>query len=541
MRLHPLLPLLALASASFFALPTSAPAAPKAAPSKAAVQRPNILFVIADDWGFGHAGAYGCSWVKTPNFDRVAREGILFTNAYTPTAKCTPSRSCILTGRNPWQLGAAGNHNCVFPPEIHVFPETLESAGYQYATTGKVWGPGKSLNADGSSRNLAGKQFNQRREKPSTTGISPNDYAGNFEQFLDQTESGKPWFFWCGGLEPHRPYEYGSGARLGGKKLTDIDRVPAYWPDHETVRNDLLDYAFEVEHFDRHLGRILEILEKKGQLENTLLLVTSDNGMPFPRVKGSAYENANHLPLAIRWPAGIQAAGRKVTDYVSFADFAPTFLDAAGIPWTSTPMAPSAGKSLSAVFQSPKAGRVLPERDHVLIGRERNDLGRPDDTGYPVRGIVKDDVLFLENFEPSRWPACNPETGYMDTDGSPTKTLILEQHRADAKNASWGACFGMRPGLELYDLTKDSDCMVNLSDSTPHRSMLQTLREQMHRELKAMEDPRLLGRGAEFDRYPSADDKKRNFYARFMSGELDSANWINRSDCEKAPKPAPSK
>ena len=72
--------------------------------------RPNVLFVIADDWGRGHAGAYGCSWVKTPNFDRVAKEGLLFLNACTPTAKCAPSRSSILTGRHPWLLGAAANH-----------------------------------------------------------------------------------------------------------------------------------------------------------------------------------------------------------------------------------------------------------------------------------------------------------------------------------------------------------------------------------------------------------------------------------------------
>jgi N-sulfoglucosamine sulfohydrolase len=503
--------------------------------------KPNILFVIADDWGFGHAGAYGCSWVKTPNFDRVAREGILFTNAYTPTAKCTPSRSCILTGRNPWQLGAAGNHNCLFPPEIHVFPEPLQAAGYFYASTGKVWGPGIARTAEGSPRNFTGTQFHRRVEKPSTSGISPNDYAGNFEQFLAQTESGKPWFFWCGGLEPHRPYEFGSGVRLGGKKLSDIDRVPAYWPDHETVRHDLLDYALEVEHFDKHLGRILELLEKNGALDNTLVVVTSDNGMPFPRVKGSAYENANHLPLAIRWPAGIQGSARTVTDYVSFADFAPTFLDAAGIPWNSTPLAQTSGKSLTDIFQSPKSGQVIPERDHVLLGRERNDLGRPSDTGYPVRGIVKNGVLFLENFEPSRWPACNPETGYMDTDGSPTKSLILEQHRADETSAPWAACFGMRPGLELYDLSKDSDCMINLADSAAHRALLKTLRTQLQAELKAAEDPRILGQGSLFDQYPSADEQKQNFYARFLKGELDAANWINRSDCEKPPRIAPVK
>jgi len=498
-------------------------------------QKPNILFVIADDWSYGHAGAYGCPWVKTPNFDRVAREGLLFTNAYTPTAKCTPSRSCILTGRNPWQLGPAGNHNCVFPPETPVFHEPLESSGYTYASTGKVWGPGISMRTDGSKRNLAGKQYAAHKSKPPTTGINPNNYAANFEQFLSETESGKPWFFWLGGLEPHREYEYGSGVRVGGKKLTDIDRVPAYWPDNETVRNDMLDYALEVEHFDQHLGRILNLLEQKGLLENTLIVVTSDNGMPFPRVKGNTYENSNHLPLAIRWPAGIKHPGRKLTDYVSFADFAPTFLEAAGVEWKSTSLPPSAGRSLSDIFGSSKDGQAIADRDHVLIGRERNDLGRPNDEGFPVRGIVKNQMLFLENFEPSRWPACNPETGYMDTDGSPTKTFILEQHRADATAMSWAACFGMRPAQEVFDLSKDTDCMVNLATAPEFERTKTLLRDQLLSELRSQEDPRVFGKGADFDKFPTADEKKRNFYQRFVNGDLEHAGWINRTDCEKGP------
>ena len=96
-------------------------------------KRPNILFFIMDDWGNGHAGAYGCSWVKTPNFDRVAREGLLYTNAYTPTAKCAPSRSTIMTGRYPWQLGAAANHQCIFPPEYGI-SASFSSAALECST-----------------------------------------------------------------------------------------------------------------------------------------------------------------------------------------------------------------------------------------------------------------------------------------------------------------------------------------------------------------------------------------------------------------------
>ncbi len=498
-----------------------------------AEQKPtNVLFVIADDWGHGHASAYGCPWVKTPNFDRVAKEGLLFLNAYTPTAKCTPSRSAILTGRHPWLLGAAANHQCVFPPEHEIFPDVLERNGYNYASCGKVWAPGLSLKADGSKRRMDGKLFNRRLATPPATGMAKTDYAANFHDFLEQSKPDQPWFFWLGFHEPHREYEQGSGLRHG-KKLSDVDHVPAYWPDNAVIRGDMLDYALEVEHCDRHLGLILDDLEKRGELDRTLIIVTSDNGMPFPRVKGSTYEDANHLPMAARWPAGIKNPGRKVSDYISFADFAPTFLEVAGVKWPDRGLAPTSGRSLTDIFRSGIDGRSNPARDHTLIGRERNDLGRPGDLGYPIRGIVKDGLAYLENCEPSRWPACNPETGYLDTDASPTKTFILQARRDKGSDPFWSLCFGMRPGQELFDLAADRDCVTNLA--TKRATEVAALRTQMWAELKAQGDLRAIGRGAEYEAHPSADFKKNHFYERYMRGELLDAGWVIKSDYEKEP------
>ncbi|MBT5928374.1 MAG: sulfatase-like hydrolase/transferase, partial [Verrucomicrobia bacterium] len=208
--------------------------------------RPNILFAIADDWSFGHAGAYGCSWVKTPAFDRIAEEGLLFQNAYTPNAKCAPSRATILTGRYSWQLEEAGNHVPVFPPKFGGFMERLAADGYVAGYTGKGWGPGTALKTDGTRRAITGKGYSKRKLKPIASGISVNDYAGNFGDFLNDTTENQPWLFWYGTTEPHRGYEFKSGVRLG-KKLSQIDRVPSYWPDNETSRHDMLDYGIEVE------------------------------------------------------------------------------------------------------------------------------------------------------------------------------------------------------------------------------------------------------------------------------------------------------
>ncbi|MEZ5274797.1 MAG: sulfatase [Opitutaceae bacterium] len=502
-----------------------------AAPAK----RPNILLAVADDWSFGHAGAYGCQWVKTPAFDRIAREGLLFTRAFTPNAKCAPSRAAVLTGRNSWQLKEAANHMCYFPPEFKVYPEVLAEHGYHVGSTAKGWAPGVAVTASGEPRELAGKPWNDHHREPPTPHISNNDYARNFEAFVDAAPEGKPWCFWYGSLEPHRAYEYGSGARLAGKKPDDIDRVPGFWPDNETVRNDMLDYAYETEHFDTHLGGMIALLEERGELDNTLIIVTSDNGMPFPRAKGQGYEFSNHLPLAIRWPAGIPHPGRQVDAYVSFIDFAPTLIEVAGLSWEETGMAPASGRSLLDLLGA-APDQAFPERDHVLIGKERHDVGRPDDQGYPIRGLIKNDLLFLTNYEIDRWPVGNPETGYLNCDGSPTKTEILKLRQDSEKKRFWDLSFGKRPREEFYNLAVDPDCLVNLAEDPAHRATTDQMRAQMIAELTAQEDPRMRGEGAVFDHYRVANEQNRDFYNRYKAGEIGVPGWVNATDFENWPE-----
>jgi len=383
---------------------------------------------------------------------------------------------------------------------------------------------------------MAGKPYDRRRLQPPASGIASNDYAANFADFLDAAPKDKAWSFWYGGLEPHRAYEYGSGITKGGKRPGDVERVPGYWPDNEVVRNDMLDYAFEVEHFDRHLARMLDLLEQRGQLENTIVIVTSDHGCPFPRAKGQAYDFSNRVPLAVMWQRGIRTAGRVVDDYVSFADLSPTLVELAGLKWSEIGMHPTAGRSLADILFSAKAGRVNPARDHVLVGKERHDVGRPHDAGYPIRGIAKGDVLYLRNYEIERWPAGNPETGYLNCDGGATKTEILRARREGRERRYWDLAFGKRPAEELYDLKEDPDCLRNLAADPGRQSLKTRLRRQMERELRAQDDPRMFGRGAVFDQYPYADAEQRNFYERFMRGEKMKAGWVIESDFEKEPE-----
>jgi arylsulfatase A-like enzyme len=497
--------------------------------------RANILFCLADDAGM-HMGAYGCPWVSTPGFDRVAREGVLFNHAYTPNAKCAPSRACILTGRNPWQLGEGANHCGRWPAEFTTFMEALGRHGYHVGHTCKGWAPGDPGQVGGKPRELTGPAWNARTLDPPTTGICENDYASNFADFLDDCPDETPFCFWYGCVEPHRGYEYGTGARLGGRRPEHIDRVPGIWPDNERVRNDLLDYGFEIEHFDRHLQRMADLLEERGLLDNTIVVVTSDNGMPFPRAKGQEYEYSNHLPLAIMWRAGVQAPGREVDDHVSFIDFAPTFLELAGVNPQAAGMAPVTGRSLLPILRAAEGGSVDPTRDHTLIGKERHDVGRPNDWGYPIRGIFKGGLLYLRNFEPDRWPAGNPETGYLNCDGSPTKTEILKLRKDPEGARFWELAFGRRPEEELYCVAEDPDCLHNLVDDIAYADRRDALRAQLERELTEQGDPRMHGNGEVFENYPWTNDWHKGYYERFIrrheTGEDIRPGWIAMSDIE---------
>lgn len=498
-------------------------------------ERPNILFCIADDASYPHMGAYGCRWVRTPGFDRVAREGLLFRRAYTPNAKCAPSRACILTGRNSWQLKAACNHVPFFPPEFKTYAEALVEHGYWVGKTGKGWAPGVAQDVEGRPRQLTGVPFDREKSPPPARGISANDYAANFRRFLEARPGDRPWCFWYGGYEPHRAYEYGAGVAKGGKNIEDIDQVPEFWPDNEVIRNDMLDYAYEIEHFDRHLSAMLEHLEGLGELDNTLIIVTADNGMPFPRVKGQSYEMSNHLPLAIMWPKGIANPGRVIDDYVSFIDFAPTFVEVAGLDWKETGMHSTPGRSLTDIFQTGSSGRINPERDFVLIGKERHDVGRPHDWGYPIRGIVSNDMMYLENYELTRWPAGNPETGYLNCDGSPTKTEVLQTRTDPTRHHYWELCFGKRVREELYAVEMDNACLHNLAKSPEYLEMRDALSRRLLQALQEQEDPRMFGRGHLFEAFPYADPRTRNFYERFTSGEPVRAGWVNSTDFEAQP------
>jgi N-sulfoglucosamine sulfohydrolase len=452
------------------------------------VKKPNVLFCIADD-ASPHFGVYGCNWVKTPNIDRLGKAGLVFDNAYTPTAKCAPSRAAILTGRNPWQLEEAANHQSFFPAKFKAFTESLLEAGVLVGAQGKTWGPGTAKTADGKPRNFG----------MSKAGGNAADPGSGFRSFLATRDKQQPFFYWFGSHHPHRAYKLDSGI-AAGKKITDIDRVPSFLPDNDVVRRDLLDYAMEIEAYDAQVGSLLKVLEQSGELDNTLVIVTSDHGMPFPRVKGHNYDMSNRIPLIVHWPQVIAHPGQRVADFISLVDLAPTLLEAFGVNTEASGMSPITGSSFIEILR----GKPATKRDVVILGRERNDVqarpGTPHGLGYPVRGIREGSFLYLHNFAPERWPCGNPELGLKDTDASPTKKLVEDLGERDP---FWQFSFGKRPKEELFDLAADPDCVKNLAETSEHQTRKTALREKLFGELKRQDDPRILGQGDRFDNYPS--------------------------------------
>ena len=442
-----------------------------------AEKRPNILFAIADDWGWPHAGAYGDPVCKTPTFDRVAKEGILFQHAFISSPSCTPSRNAILTGQHFWRLGGGANLHSVLDTKHQSFVHILGDAGYETGHMRKMWGPG---NASNWALNPAGNKFK------------------DFDDFLGKRDVNKPFCFCFGAYDPHRGYKVGSGKQSG----MDLSKIKLFdcFPDSEEVRSDVADYYFEVQRFDREVGDALKKLEELGELENTIVVVTGDHGMPFPRCKSNLYDSGSRVPMAVRWPKKIKP-NRIVIDFVSTTDLAPTFLDVAGV---KVPDAMT-GKSWIPIFEfeseHPITSIIENDRNHVIFGKERHVPSQeaPDVGGYPMRAIRTTKYLLIENFRPDRWPNGTPDykkaqipyAWYADTDNGPTKSYIIENRDKDENHKRcYNLCFAKRPRFELFDVVADPEQLTNLAEDPNYLEIRKELHAKLTTELLASNDPR---------------------------------------------------
>ncbi len=427
---------------------------------------------MSDNHSWNHLGCYGDLVVRTPNIDRMAGQGIRFTNAYCAAPSSSPARAGMLTGQDIYRLEEGGNLWGNFPRGFEVYTDRLVQKGYNTGFQGKGWGPG-SFKESGRESNPAGKPYN------------------SFDEFISEQNTGEPWYFWLSTVDPHRPYDVGSGAASG----LDISKVvvPPYLPNNDIVRGDICDYYHEVENFDKIVGQTINKLKSSGQYQNTVIIICSDNGWQMPRGLASNYDFGTRVPLIICWADKIK--GSYVTDdFVSLNDLAPTFLELAGIEIPSYMTA----RSLLNILTAGKSGRIESERDFIVTARERHAFCRQYGLGYPCRALRTDDFLYIKNFEPDRWPAGDPPL-FGDIDAhmlnypSPTKLyMMINKDREDIKPL-YAQAFMKRPAEELYDLGKDPWQLNNVADIPDYKEVKATMLKRLITYLEKTSDPRVTG------------------------------------------------
>lgn len=434
---------------------------------------PNVVVIMADDWSWPHASFLGDKTVETPNFDRIAREGVLFENAFTPVPSCTPARHVTASGQSPWRLDEGINLGSSIRRSVPVYPDLLAEAGYTTGYSRKGTGPSKH-------EHRGNDPFGSRFQ--------------SFDDFLGDRPEERPFCYWYGAGEPHRPFNW-EASRNSLLNVDSID-VPPFLPDNVTTQTDLGDYYLKIQQLDRFAGEILARLEEIGELENTIVIMTSDNGMAFPRAKATLYDAGTRIPLAIRWGEKIPG-GRRLEDFATLADLAPTILEAIGL---DIPKAMN-GRSLLPALTSNMDGPQRGDRTHVLLGMEQHVYP------YPARAIRTKDWLYIRNFAPESWPTgvventpltfdfretpwpTVPGAFSYNIDPGPTKQW-MRFNESDLNPLS----FGRRPAEELYHLNDDPHQLVNLLADRitpkPFIAIREALSDQLVKELRADGDPR---------------------------------------------------
>ncbi|MCY4266821.1 MAG: sulfatase [Flavobacteriaceae bacterium] len=441
------------------------------------IDPPNILILMSDNHSADHLGCYGDPSVKTPHIDRLASEGVLFSNAFCAAPSCSPARAAMLTGQDIWRLGTAANLWSGFP-KMDVYPQMMEENGYHVGIQGKGWGPGDAQ-PDGWTDNPGGKRY------------------GSFEEFYNEKESNQPWLFWYSSRDPHRPFR-SEGWNKSGIDLESIE-VPPYLPNHIDVKKDMADYYHEVQLFDQDVANYLALLDEMGETENTMVIVCSDNGWQMPRGLANLYDFGSKIPLIVWWPKQIEG-NRKIDDFVNLNDLAPTFLELANIEAPSEMTA----KSLKGLLFENKEGTIDPSRNFVVTGRERHAYVRSNGLGYPGRALRTEDFLYIRNYEPDRWPAGDPPL-YGDVDShmlhypAPTKLHLLVHKENPSVEPLFELSFGKRPFEELYDLKKDPYQLVNVAGLDGYAEIKNNLSHQLTEYLITTNDPREINQSFTWD------------------------------------------
>ncbi|MEI8043837.1 MAG: sulfatase [Verrucomicrobiota bacterium] len=515
--------------------------------SRAADAEPrwNILFIFADDWG-RYASCYkGLDGrptlndvVKTPSVDRVAREGVLFRNAFVNAPSCTPCRSSLLSGRYFFNCNrGAILSGAVWDDSIPTFPLLLRDAGYAIGKSYKVWSPGTPADAPFGGQKYAferqgdlPRHFSTHAVPMVRDGLSVaearekilDQVRGNFEDFLASRKPGQPWHYFFGPTTTHRKWVKGSGKLLWGIEPDSLKgKLPKFLPDVPEVREDVADYLGECQAVDAYVGVLLKRLEATGEADRTLVVLSGDHGMPgVPSGKCNLYDMGVSIPLVMRVPGG--KGGRIVDDFVRLPDLAPTFMEIGGV----RPPEGLYGRSLLPLLKSNKSGQIDITRDWVITGRERHvGNAREGNLPYPMRALRTPEFVYIRNFAPDRWPMGSPKgvtatatpdfamlqdntaITFADMDASPTKAWLVTHRNEPEWKWHYEFAFGKRPGEELYDVRNDPDQVKNLAGDPAYAKQKQELARRLMNMLAAAKDPRVVEQPPRFEQPPFVETK----------------------------------
>ena len=472
-----------------------------AAPTPASTgNRPNLLVFISDDESWLERSIYGWNRVPTPHFDRVARAGVLFTRGYASAPSCAPARAALLTGRNFWELEQGAFIQAWVPAKFRCLPELLEAAGYHTGFTGKGWGPGVLGAPSDRTGNPAGKAYSARRRAAPGPGISVTDYAGNLEAFLEARPEGQPFWFWVGVTEPHSPWDEDNHRRLTAETGITPEQlpVPGFLPNTPGLRRARANMMQELRQADDDLGRVLAVLERRGELENTLVIVTADNGTGMARAKTNVHDWGIHVPLAMAWPRAMPG-GRVIDDFVNFIDLAPTMLAAAAVP-VPTEMT---GRSLLSVLVSARSGRVDPARSWTVSGLEWH--GEEPELSLAARTIREERYQYIVNYSSTPRMRLDPRERRADADYPASAAAVDEldliaRHPEHPEVRGFTALYlAPRPREELYDLQEDPWQLRNVAADPALATVKARLRTQLEDYQRRTGDPRITGELGVFD------------------------------------------
>lgn len=415
--------------------------------------RPNLLVILSDDHCVPHLGCYGNSEIKTPNIDKFATEAMRFDRYYVMCPQCVPSRATLMTGRSPIGIQMT-RFSAPLPAEVKTYPEHLRIAGYFAGVAGR------NYHLDGvaqvpESRAVFEKhqlQTFSKRLDFVKTATGSKAILEQYREFLDAVPKGKPFFLQLCFNDPHRPLDEKAIANPHDPAKL---KLPAHYPDTKLVREDFARYYDEIARFDRDVGDVLAELARRGLAENTLVVVSGDNGASQFRGKGTLYEFGIHVPLLVRWPGKVKSKTHSA-DLISGEDLAPTLLDAAGL----TPPKEMTGRSFLKVLQ----GEAHEGRKYVFAERGAHGSGLPTgsapfDLGRCVvskRHKLIYNVLWQIPYQP------------VDFIATPMWKELEEMNKAGKLSAELSKLYfaPTRPMFELYDLEADPAEMKNLAGTS---------------------------------------------------------------------------